>query len=251
MLWVDLSSVRDQASPYCYLNDEWSVYRISNADKIDPEIRRTLPALLCFEYDYPDFSSLSALRQARCSFPSIPIIMLTEQHFEELAIWALRTRVWDYFVKPIQAKELVTSVATLLAEKAPSKNKTIQQDKLSNPIPVEVRCRPWQKKKTDPAQFFVESHYHERVCEEEVAHLCGVSVSTFSRHFKKEHEMTFRDYLINYRINKASELLQTPNASVTDIAYTVGFHDPSYFTRTFRRIVGMSPSHYREVNTAH
>ena len=251
VLWADLRFFRDQVSSYHYLSEDWAVSHISNTERLDIEMRKTTPTLLCFEYDYPDTSGLSALRQARCLFPLMPIIMVTEQHSEALAIWALRINVWDYFVKPLLPQDLMMSVATILARKISAKDGNAQQHPLSNPLPAEVRFRSGQKKKTYPAQFFVESHYHKRICEEEVAQLCGMNTSTFSRSFKKEHEMTFCDYLMSYRISKARVLLQNPNASVTDIAYTVGFHDPSYFTRIFRRIVGISPSHYRETFKLH
>lgn len=104
---------------------------------------------------------------------------------------------------------------------------------------------------TYAAQAYVDNHYHEKIYENEIAQLCNMNTSTFSRRFKQEHEITFRNYLINYRINKAQRLLQNPNTSVTDIAYTVGFHDHSHFTRTFRRIVGISPSHYRDTYKTH
>lgn len=251
VLWVDLRFFRDQVSCYHYLNSNWIIARIHNTEKLYLEIRKTTPTLLCFEYDYPDTSGLSALRQTSCQFPSIPIIMLTEQHSEALATWALRLHVWDYFVRPLNPRDLLTSAAAILAQKFSPKDEIAVQPQLTNPVPAEVRFRNYQKKKSYPAQFFVESHYHLRINEAEVAQLCGMSISTFSRRFKKEHGMTFRDYLISYRINKAKELLQNPHALVTDIAYTVGFQDPSYFTRTFRRMVGVSPTYYREVHKPH
>lgn len=47
------------------------------------------------------------------------------------------------------------------------------------------------------------------------------------------------------RMTEAVRLLKNPSASVTDVCYTVGFRDLSYFTRTFRRYVGMTPSRYK------
>ena len=252
VLWVDLRSVQEQVSSYHYLNEEWTVSRVSRIDKIDQKMGENPPRVVCFEFDYPDISRLSALRQVRCLFPSTPVIMLTKQHSEALAVWALRVQVWDYLVKPFQPQELVTSIATLLATDELSKNKTPQSPQcanlLSNPFPPEVRIQTAQLKKTYPAELFVETHYHEKIYEEEVAQLCGLNAGTFSRYFKKEHKVTFRGYLINYRIFKARELLENPNVMVTDIAYTVGFNDPSYFTRMFRRIVGVSPSRYHQAH---
>ena len=249
VLWVDLRFIEEQESSYHYLNKDWDVSRIKIANSLDRDIRKIMPMLLCFEFDFPDTAGLRALKHASCLFPSIPIIIVTEQHSEALAIWALRIHVWDYFIKPLEAKELVRSVATIPTKGPVVMDKTpCRHNLISNPIPVELRFRSQQNKRTYPAQSLVEDQYHRRIYEEEVAELCDMNTSMFSRCFKKEYEVTFRNYLINYRIDKATEMLQNPNASVSDIAYTVGFHDPSYFTRIFRRIVGMSPSCYREEN---
>ena len=250
ILWVDFRLEQKQPSCYHYLTETWSVYYASGSEQIIHEIRKVAPILLIFEYDYPDIPSLSALQQTIRLLPSTPIIMLTEQHSEALAVWALRNRVWDYLVKPLSHQELLKS-----AESSLSISQTGQPSRqcslAPNPIPTDLRFRTCQRKMTLPALSFVEKHYHKKIYEEEVAQLCGMNTSTFSRGFKKEHEMTFRDYLINYRIRKAQELLQNPHAMVTDIAYTVGFHDPSNFARTFRRIVGMSPSRYHEAHKLH
>ncbi len=249
-LWIDLRLFRDQDSYYQYLREGWQVSYITTVEGIEREIYEVDPRLLCFEYDYPDVSSLSALQQVKSLYPSMPLIMLTEQHSESLAIWALRIRVWDYLVKPLRPQDIAKSAAATLMQGASTEEKTsvVQQppNLFTNPLPVEVRFRPSLNKKTYPAQTFVETHYHEKIYEEDVARLCGMNVSTFSRSFRKEYKTTFRNYLINYRIFKARELLQDPNAMVKGIAYTVGFHDPSYFTRTFRRIVGIVPSHYQQ-----
>jgi YesN/AraC family two-component response regulator len=247
VLWIDLRLFPDEVSPYSYLDKNWPVSRIANSENLILKIRKTSPTLLFFEYDFPDISGLSAVRRTRRLFPSLPVIMITEQHSEALAIWALRMHIWDYFVKPVQARELLASATAILKQKIAGRNDPTEQPQLFNPLPPDVRFRSDRKRKTYPAQTFVENHYHEKIYEKQVARLCGMNVSTFSRYFKKEHSMTFRDYLISYRIRKAKELLLRPNTSVTDIAYTVGFHDPSHFTRTFRRNVGMNPSHYREI----
>jgi two-component system response regulator YesN len=57
--------------------------------------------------------------------------------------------------------------------------------------------------------------------------------------------VTFVDYLTSYRLSQAKRLLANPDMPVTDVAAAVGFDDPSYFTRVFRREEGLSPSEYR------
>ncbi len=54
--------------------------------------------------------------------------------------------------------------------------------------------------------------------------------------------MTFRDYVVAYRLREACRLLENPTTSVSDVAYAVGFNDASYFSRMFKQRVGLAPS---------
>lgn len=62
--------------------------------------------ILVFEYDQPGAAGRALLRDIRLEHRSLPIVLFTLDHSEELAVWALRNRVWDYFVKPIPDGEL-------------------------------------------------------------------------------------------------------------------------------------------------
>ena len=66
----------------------------------------------------------------------------------------------------------------------------------------------------------------------------------FSRTFRETYGITFQDYVVRYRILESCRLLKNPNTNVTDVAYAIGFNDASYFSRTFRRYIGTSPSNY-------
>lgn len=91
---------------------------------------------------------------------------------------------------------------------------------------------------------FVAAHYHEKFAASAVAAHCGLSRFQFSRNFHSAFGITFREYLLRYRIREACRRLDSNDGSVTGIAYAVGFHDGSYFARMFRRYVGMLPSQY-------
>ena len=69
----------------------------------------------------------------------------------------------------------------------------------------------------------------------EVAQLCGLGPFQFSRAFKHDLGTTFREFLIQRRINHALQLFGNPKASVTEVAFAAGFNDLSYFARVFRR----------------
>lgn len=62
--------------------------------------------MICMHFDCPDLAGLSLLQEIKLKSPSIPITMFTVQHSEELAIWAMRSRVWEYVVLPLSAAEI-------------------------------------------------------------------------------------------------------------------------------------------------
>jgi AraC-like DNA-binding protein len=68
----------------------------------------------------------------------------------------------------------------------------------------------------------------------------------FSHEFTEAFSLTFQEFLLRYRILEACKELRHPNISVANVAYSVGFNDPSYFARVFRRYFGLSPSEYCE-----
>jgi len=77
-----------------------------------------------------------------------------------------------------------------------------------------------------------------------VSTLCDMSPFRFSRSFHETYGLTFQDYVMRYRILESCRLLKNPSTNITDVAYAIGFNDASYFSRTFRRYVGTSPSNY-------
>ena len=93
---------------------------------------------------------------------------------------------------------------------------------------------------------YIETHYYEKITLDQLAEMVYLSPAYLSRIFKKETGTTFNDYLIQVRIGKAKNLLHHKDLRVTDIAEAVGFDDQSYFTKVFRRIVGVTPLKYRQ-----
>jgi AraC-like DNA-binding protein len=101
------------------------------------------------------------------------------------------------------------------------------------------------------APEFVDQHYHEKFPANDIAAHCGLSRFQFSRSFHAVYGITFREYLLRYRILRACERLAEGVMPVTEIAFAVGFHDGSYFARMFRRYTGMLPSQYARQHAGH
>jgi AraC family L-rhamnose operon transcriptional activator RhaR/AraC family L-rhamnose operon regulatory protein RhaS len=91
----------------------------------------------------------------------------------------------------------------------------------------------------------LETHYDEPLHLDELARMAHMSPRNFLRTFQTATGRSPIAHLIQLRINRAEELLRRDEASITDIAFRVGFSDSNYFTRQFRKLVGVSPRAYR------
>ena len=96
------------------------------------------------------------------------------------------------------------------------------------------------------AKEYVEEHYSEQELNiDTVCNFLNVSAAYFSTIFKKETGKTFINYLTDYRMEQAVELLLTRNEKTYIIAEKVGYSDPNYFSYVFKKQFGMSPSKYK------
>ncbi len=91
---------------------------------------------------------------------------------------------------------------------------------------------------------YIESHYHEPIDVNEVAGLSHLTTAAFCRYFKKSTHLTFTDFLNQYRINQAKKLL-LHDKNVTEACYNSGFDNLSYFNKTFKKLTGVNPSHFK------
>ncbi len=90
----------------------------------------------------------------------------------------------------------------------------------------------------------MESRYSEALQQADIAEELGISSSYLSQLFSKHCGFGFVDYLTEIRMNRARELLCRDGFSIQDVSYAVGYQDPNYFGRLFKREVGVSPSRY-------
>lgn len=95
------------------------------------------------------------------------------------------------------------------------------------------------------ARKFVEEHYREKISLNQVASLLGVSVGHLSSSFKRQTGKNFMDYVTEYKVERAKELMDSGNGyMVYEIADMLGFDTPFYFSRVFKKVTGVSPRDY-------
>ncbi len=244
LLWVNLTVSLREAEFSPVFREFFEIRSCADSYMLDDLIEDRPPLAIGFDFDYPDRTGLQLLRATKKKYPSLPVLMLTLQHSEALAIWAFRSKVWDYLVKPIPQREAERCSRSLLQIKQIGSSQRPRAPALRGMgLPEEVANR---SKSDDsalaPAVYFIEKNYRAKIRNEDVAKICGMSPFRFSRAFKEIFGVTFRDYLLDFRLKEACRLLENPTIAVTDVAYAVGFNDASYFARVFKQRLGRPPS---------
>ncbi|TPE67343.1 AraC family transcriptional regulator [Halalkalibacterium halodurans] len=92
---------------------------------------------------------------------------------------------------------------------------------------------------------YIHHHYMEPMTVKKLADMSGMGVKPFSYLFKKYIGMFPIDYLIQYRLKRAKNLLVSSNSSIADIAESIGYLDALYFSRLFKKHIGCSPTAFR------
>jgi two-component system response regulator YesN len=93
---------------------------------------------------------------------------------------------------------------------------------------------------------YIEKNIHRPIALEEAAEYVHLSSYYLSKLFKKELNINFIQYVTERRMERAKELLENTDAPILNIALDLSYHEPNYFSKVFKKVVGMTPTEYRE-----
>lgn len=93
---------------------------------------------------------------------------------------------------------------------------------------------------------FIENNYPNNIKINDIANYIGINRSYLTHIFKKNINVSPQEFLVNYKIDKACELLNNPDLSIKVIAASVGYTDPLTFSKIFKKVTGINPKSYRE-----
>ena len=180
----------------------------------------------------PGLDGISLLKSLRPS-NNTPVIMLTAKDAVASRLEGFQAGADDYLVKPFDSAQITACLRklNLLPESRPA----VRGDKPGNTF-----CTQFS--------VWLEHHYMRDVSLDQAAEAMGMSAFYFSRFFRTSYNQTFLEYLTAYRIDRAVELLQQTDIPVREIAVRVGYTDANYFTKVFKRHLGVTPTEYRNHN---
>ena len=102
--------------------------------------------------------------------------------------------------------------------------------------------------KVDSLVRYIQAHYNEEISIQALADHYGMTPGYLSSLFKKKTNKTIVQYITDLRMKRAREYLEKSNLSIADIAQNVGFNEAQYFSRVFKKCVGVTPGQYRLVH---
>lgn len=98
------------------------------------------------------------------------------------------------------------------------------------------------------ALAYIEHNFQNDISVENIAKICGLNRTYFGKIFKEAVGKTPQEFLLNYRMVKATEFLKLTQLSIRDIGQAVGYENQLHFSRAFKNIYGMSPREWRNRN---
>jgi AraC family transcriptional regulator, exoenzyme S synthesis regulatory protein ExsA len=104
-------------------------------------------------------------------------------------------------------------------------------------------------RKTVSVVEVVNAHLYHNLSVDELAKLAGLSVTSFKMEFNKLYNESPARYIRKKKMERAKELLKLRDHTISEIAYQVGYNDPSHFSKSFQSLHGYSPGAYRELHS--
>lgn len=200
-------------------------------------VRRLEPTLIITDVKMPQMDGLEMIRRLRGSGCNAYVIVLTAYDDFPYVQGALRLGAVDYILKPFHDGELEKAITQLQERVEPG---------TPDSLTVEAFRKGDKSKYVKEAIEYIRRHYNEPdISIGTVARDLNISEGYLSHTFKKETGSTILNYLTRYRIHKAMELLKDCRIKVYEVAEQVGYRDIAYFSTTFKKITGMSPSEYQ------
>ena len=203
-------------------------------------VERLLPDLLLTDIKMPVIGGLELIERVRRSNPDLRIVIISGYSEFEYARHAIELGVDEYILKPIDIESLRQTLRRIRIRLEASSGKVVAEFGLD-------RTGTGEADLARAVNLYLQENYCQPYSLEALAASFGCKPAYLLRLYRRLTGGTPTKELIRLRIEKAKRLLAGhPNLEIKQAAAAVGYEDPLYFSRLFRKETGMSPSAFRE-----
>lgn len=241
--------VEDDDDFRVYLKDHLSqYYKVVEAVNGKEGWRRALshhPQLIVSDISMPEMDGIELTKKIKTDkrTNNIPVVLLTALTGENNQLAGLGTGANDYITKPFNFDILNAKIKNLLTLNDISKSTYSRQIKVEAP---EMTIEQEDEKLLAKIALYLEENLTDpQLSVEELSRQVGMSRSTLYSKILELTGLTPVEYIRSVKLDKAAVLLEKSDMNVAQIAYSVGFATPKYFTKSFKAKFNMLPSEYK------
>ena len=226
-------------------------YRLISAENGSIGLKKALdnyPDLIISDVMMPEMDGFELCKKLKTDerLSHIPVILLTAKADLDSKINGLKFGADDYVIKPFEAREIQVRVKNLIEQRNKLREKFTRMIDIN---PAEIAATSTDEQFVKRLLDIFENHVTESdFSTEDFAREIGISRSNLHRKLQALTNQPTHEFLRSLRLKRAAQLLKKSAASVTEVAYAVGFNNPSHFSKIFREQFGQSPSEFANKN---
>lgn len=229
------------------LSAEYMVYTSDGSDAIEKAME-IVPDIIICDINLVDKDGYEISKELKKDLRSshIPIIILTAQSNKESVLKGLQSGVDQYLTKPFSLSILKQSISSLLFNR--EKLRYYYTNNIYRIEPESKFGNQEQTFVTKMNEIIKKNVENPKFSVEDLADKLGVSRVQLYRKVKAIIGINISDHINNVKLEKAAELLKTNQMNISEIAYSLGFSSPNYFSTAFKNKFGVSPKEYKSSN---
>ncbi|MDN5203408.1 ATP-binding protein [Fulvivirgaceae bacterium BMA10] len=231
------------------LSDQYDCQTAEDGEKGWSEALRLVPDLIITDLMMPGVDGVTLCQRLKTDerVSHVPVIMLTAKANIESRLEGLQTGADDYITKPFNTEELRIRVSNLIRQREELRQKYGREITLKpKDIIINDKDEAFLNRAIEVIETHISDHdFRAESFQKEMA----MSRMQLHRKLKALTDQSTTGFVRLIRLKRAAQLLKQKEASVTEIAYKVGFSDLSHFTKSFKSQFGISPSAYTDTAT--
>ncbi|MBC7958842.1 MAG: helix-turn-helix domain-containing protein, partial [Vallitaleaceae bacterium] len=221
------------------------VYEAPNGEIALELFKAYQPDLVLADINMPKMNGLDFSIAAKAIKPSVKIAIITGYDYFDYAVKALKSGIDDYILKPVSKKD-ISAVLAKLIQKLQSEHTQTEVTNLLNNLIINTNVTEDEGYKARIQKEIETNVSNSGFNLAYLAKEMSLSPSYLSSLFKRLYGINFQDYMLSTRLERAKILLLSTDLKIYEIAASVGFDDPNYFSASFKRIFDCSPNQFKD-----
>lgn len=244
--------------------EDCEIIDVANGRAALEAFRRTPIHIAILDIEMPGIKGIDVAERIRRENKEIQIIFLSAYDKFEYAQRAVAVHAFEYVLKPYSEHDLLHAVERAMPECGDEMEAVRREQEesveynsekqITHGADADIKTKLQEASEDTVTRLgvmvtmveeFIRRNYRYDISMQDAARAVNYSETYFCKMFKQRYGRSFTAYLTEYRMREAKKMLLQPTVNVREVGEKVGYSDATYFSRVFRKHIGMSPSEYR------